>query len=254
MTGTATTRYVFAVCHRRRPPDVSGLAGHANGTAIRLLPAGPLAAVVQPVPAEDFTEDALQRRLADHAELERCARAHHDVVTAVARQVTTVPLPLATLYLGDDRARQALTENAGRFLAALDRIEGRSEWGVKVYAAPAEPAPPAGAAGSGRTYLERLRRRQQERSERREAVWQAAEQVYAALGGAAVAARRLPAHGDGQVLNAAYLVDTGRERELTALVTSLSHDPAIRGAVRIETTGPWVPYSFVQAGGADGDG
>lgn len=95
---------------------------------------GEQTAVVQDVPTTAFSEDALRRRLAKLEELEHCARAHHEVVTAASVYGAVVPLPLATLYRDDVRALAALSENTRRFGQALDRVEGHAEWAVKVHA------------------------------------------------------------------------------------------------------------------------
>ncbi|GGT05018.1 gas vesicle protein [Streptomyces kurssanovii] len=275
-TDACTATYIFAVCRGGDPAALEGLAGHAEGAHVRLLPVGSFTAVVQDVPADRFSEEAVRERLSDGAELERCARTHHAVVCAAARCAPTVPLPLATLYLGDERARTALARREQRLHAALDRIEGRAEWSVKAYAvpgrpdapgpagrtggtsAPAAPAAPSSAgSGAGRAYLERVRSRKQARDHRQETALRAAERVDTALRDLAVAARRLRLHGPGpdgdrrtQVLNAAYLVAEGRESELAAAVGRLRQQAEADG-VRIEVSGPWVPYSFVDGGDTD---
>ncbi|MGY1434296.1 GvpL/GvpF family gas vesicle protein [Streptomyces reniochalinae] len=303
--------YVYAVCQGCDPEVFAGLPGQAPGTPVRLLRFGALEAVVQDVPAASFGEEALRERLGDRAELERCARAHHAVIAAAAATAPTLPLPLATLYLGDGRARAALSADASRFLGALRRIAGRVEWGVKVYASGevrrgpgtdrstpvpgtpggvagpgkprgvADPGTPGGVAGPGtpggtaapvagaardsaarpgHAYLERLRGVRQERERRQEAGLGAAEAVDRALGGLAVASRRLRSHdtaatgGRGpQVLNAAYLVAEGRRDEVAEAVRAVRERPECRG-VEVELTGPWVPYSFVDSGESDARG
>ncbi|MCM2579962.1 GvpL/GvpF family gas vesicle protein [Streptomyces meridianus] len=269
-SGASTATYVFAVCRRCDSGVLSGVTGHAPAAPVRSLRVGALEAVVQDVPEAEFSEEALSERLADPVQLERCVRSHHAVVSAVAEHTAVVPLPLATLYRGDERARAALEENEHRFMTALARISGRSEWGVKVYARPGDragaPAQPetapvsssgAGRPGAGRAYLDRVRGRQRAREDRDRSAFQAAELVEARLREVAVAARRLRPHhtertGDRgvQVLNATCLVPDSRCRELDLLVTELRGDPALRG-VEIELSGPWAPYSFVQGGETD---
>ncbi|MEU2683545.1 GvpL/GvpF family gas vesicle protein [Streptomyces hygroscopicus] len=271
--------YVFAVCRGGDLTALAELPGLGTGAPVRTLAAGPLTAVVQDVPAAGFGEEALRQRLSDRDELERCARAHHAVITAVSALVPAVPLPLATLYLDDGRVREALGERRTSFLTALDRIAGRAEWGVKVYAPTGAPpsAPDAGpapdadatpgpgaapgpsrpaATGSGRAYLDRVRTRQRDREQRHTLALRAAERVDTVVRGLAVAARRLRPHGvevtgkhRTHVLNAAYLLDLGRERELRAALASLRRDET---DVQIELSGPWAPYSFADAGIADG--
>jgi hypothetical protein len=256
----SSVTYVFAVCDRLDPAVLTGLPGLAEGAPVRALPFGTLTAVVQNVEASEFTEEAWQERLLDERELERCARAHHGVVSAAAACGPTVPLALATLYHGDERARRALRQDAERFHAVLRRIEGRVEWGVKVYAPTAPPAQiePATRAtdggarspGAGRAYLDRKRGLHQRRAQHHDDALRAAETVDATLGELAAASRRLRAHGQAgsgergvQVLNATYLVEAGRAGEVADAVCSLRR----RTGADIEMTGPWVPYSF--AGG-----
>ncbi|MEU0300738.1 GvpL/GvpF family gas vesicle protein [Streptomyces sp. NPDC006175] len=254
--------YVFAVCDTPDPAAFADLPGVAAGGPLRLLRFGELTAVVQTVRAADFTDEVWQTRLSDREELERYARAHHDVVSAAAASSPTVPLPLATLYHGEDRARQALIGETARFRTALERTAGHSEWGVKVYAAdspapgpspvPLRPETPATrvrpAPGAGLAYLERKRGVQARREQRHEDALRLAETVDAAFGNLAAAGRRLRLHapdlagkGRVQVLNATYLVAEHRGAELQELTRTL-RDATGAG---IDISGPWVPYSFV---------
>ncbi|MER5819037.1 GvpL/GvpF family gas vesicle protein [Streptomyces californicus] len=253
--------YVFAVCRATRAVgalDLADEAGIPGGRAVRLLPAGLLTAVVQTVPAADFTDEVWQRRLSDRTQIERYARAHHAVVSNVAAHAPVVPLPLATLYHDDDRARTRLATEANRFHTALKRVAHHAEWGVKVYRAPTpEPDPtpdePLTAAGgrvpgAGLAYLNRKRGVQALRERRREQALDVAESVDAELRGLAAASRRLRTHGAAlsgddrtHVLNATYLVADERAGELRRLVRVLGD----RTGSQIELSGPWVPYSFV---------
>ncbi|GAA3562084.1 GvpL/GvpF family gas vesicle protein [Streptomyces osmaniensis] len=261
VSGTQAT-YVFAVCRDADPAALRDLPGVDATEPVRALPLGTLTAVVQSVPAADFTDEAWQSRLSDQRELERYARAHHEVVSAAAAGSPTVPLPLATLYHGDERAREALTEQADRFHSALRRTARHAEWGVKVYASaeprvdpdPVAPSPTARsgrtrpAPGAGLAYLERKRGMHRRRESRHDDALRTAEAVDAEVSQLATAFRRLRPHGaqqtgerDVQVLNATYLVADQRAAELVQLTRTLQE----RTGARIELSGPWVPYSFV---------
>ncbi|QKW11242.1 GvpL/GvpF family gas vesicle protein [Streptomyces sp. NA04227] len=265
-TNQSTATYVFAVCRGCEPAALTGLAGHEAAVSVRLLPVGSLQAVVQDVPEAAFGEQALHARLSDREGLELFARTHHAVVCAVARCAATLPLPLATVYHGDDRAVAALTSDQARFHAALDRVEGREEWGVKVHTVPgaalatasaADQGSVAPAAGSGRAYLDLVRGRQRARQQRREASLQAARAVDLTLRDLSVATRRLRTHGSEatgpdrtQLLNAAYLVTRGRGDQLAAAVDRLRREPHLEG-VEIDVSGPWPAYSFVDSEDTD---
>ncbi|WAX80256.1 GvpL/GvpF family gas vesicle protein [Streptomyces sp. KMM 9044] len=267
-TSEPSALYVYAVCRADGGPALDGVSGVTRGEPLRSLSFGSLTAIVQTVRAAEFTDEAWQERLADEPELERYARAHHEVVSAVAAQAPTVPLPLATLYNGEDRARRVLGNESARFHTALKRIAHHAEWGVKVYAAAASgddasgggertaqrPNPPGDrgsgpAPGAGRAYLERRRNLRARREQHREDSLRVAETVDAQVSRIATASRRLRPHGprtaDGdhrvQVLNATYLVAEHRSAELNMLARDLRE----RTGARIELSGPWVPYSFV---------
>lgn len=247
--------YLYAVCRTVEPVVLRQLPGVCPGEPVRALPVGGLTAVVQRMPEGDVTEDAWRRRMGEAQEVERCALAHHEVVSAVARSGPVAPLALATLYSGDERAVEAVEGAADRFRRVLDRVSGHAEWGVKVYAAARPPAPRAlgGHAASvrdGRAYLERRRAQYRDRERTWDDALHAADCVDRDLREVAAAVRRLRVHGpaaDGggpHVLNAACLVALGREADLTAVVDRARQ----RLGSRIEVTGPWVPYSFAGIG------
>ncbi|GAA2299037.1 GvpL/GvpF family gas vesicle protein [Streptomyces kunmingensis] len=259
--------YVFAVCRDTRAvnsADLTGLSGMPGGGRVRLIASGALTAVAQTVPAADFTDEVWQPRLSDRREIERYARAHHEVVSAAAAAGPVVPLPLATLYLDDERVRRVLADEAARFHGALQRVAHHAEWGVKVYrsvAPPERPAPVperpvaasaprrgAPAPGAGLAYLNRKRGVHDRRERRREEALGVAESVDAELRELAAASRRLRTHGAAltgeqrvHVLNATYLVAADRADELRRAVGALRE----RTDAQIELSGPWVPYSFV---------
>ncbi|WP_031517800.1 GvpL/GvpF family gas vesicle protein [Streptomyces sp. NRRL F-5123] len=254
----ATATCVFAVRREGGPGMPADAAGHPGGSPLELLPlpGTGLSAVVQAVPAADFTQEALQHRLGDPAALEACARTHHAVVTAAAGAGPVVPMPLATLFTDRDRAVAALAEQVPRLRAALDRVTGRAEWSVKAEVR-APDSVPAGGEGAGRgadvsgaAYLARVRGRERDRQARQEAIRQVAAHVHHAAAAFAVAAVRRPPHGTAvtgkdrhQILNAAFLVDDGRAPDLVAAVHALNGTHAGLG-LHIDVSGPWVPYSF----------
>ncbi|MER6348722.1 GvpL/GvpF family gas vesicle protein [Streptomyces sp. NPDC001595] len=255
--------YAYAVVRASDPPDppwsatVSGVSGVAGG-AVRSVSAGRVAAVVSSVAEADFGETALKAHLEDLDWLEGVARAHHAVVEAVAAHTTVLPLRLATVYLDDDRVREVLRRGEEAFTAALERLTGAVEWGVKVYAqppvAPAETAVRGDAVEAldpGRSYL---RSRRRERSSR-EVTWAAATEAVRRIDAEAGAlaldrARHRPQQGrladvEGvpgeNVANDAYLVPLERAEEFQERVR---RSAAGLEGVRVEITGPWAPYSF----------
>jgi hypothetical protein len=242
--------YVYAVTDAAlaETPDDPAIVG-ISGAPVRRVVSGGLAAVVSPVDATRFSEEALRRSLEDLQWLEDTARAHHAVVAAVARSGPVAPVRLATVYLDDDNVRALLNDRAAGFAAALDRIRGRTEWGAKGFAARAEGGAEPQAmdpAKPGTSYLMRRRAERDRAARGHQDAVDAAEAVHRELSSVAMASRRYPpqdprlsGHREEMVLNAAYLVDEAGADALRRLV----EDRDAQG-LRLELTGPWAPYSF----------
>ncbi|MBO8193139.1 GvpL/GvpF family gas vesicle protein [Streptomyces oryzae] len=245
----AELRYVYAVTAPLEAPLPDGVRGVADSAPYTVHQAG-LQAVVSRVPEADFGEEPLRAHLEDLGWLEETARAHQAVVDALTVLTCPLPLRLATVYRDDAGVRRALEGGREEFRAALDRLAGRVEWGVKVHAqrAPEPAAAPAPAATSGREFLRRRRQEVTSRENTLEEAEQLGRTLHAALAAQAEDVRVYPAQNPqlsgtpGQnLLNAAYLVPRDRSEEFVARVERLgAHDPS----VRVELTGPWAPYSF----------
>ncbi|MGW3404019.1 GvpL/GvpF family gas vesicle protein [Streptomyces zhihengii] len=257
--------YAYAVV--RAADGVGAAAGALAGVAggpVRLTAGSRDPAVllaVGDVPAADFREEALRRRLEELEWLETVARAHHAVVEALAAVTTVLPLRLATVYVDEAGARAALDEGARAFAERLSLLAGHREWGVKVYAdpsaAPPPPAPAADGLSPGRSYL---RQRREQRSGReevyRDARTAAGRVEEAALRYAAGRARHRVQQGTlagaagENVLNDAFLVADDRTEAFRADVAGAAQ--GLTG-VRVEVTGPWAPYSFAVPAEGTGD-
>jgi hypothetical protein len=244
--------YVYAVTPAGAGPLPEGLRGVDGGTP-RTMPDGALAAVVSPVSPADFAAEPLRGHLEDLRWLERTARGHQRVVDGLTPGSSCVlPMRLATVCRSPAAVRQLLAANRRRFTDTIERLDGRTEWGVKVYAdlaAPAESTP-----ASGRDYLRQRSRHRRETEESWQRAEAGAHAVHEAL--AAVAERfrlhppqdaRLSGTPGRNLLNGAYLLPREREREFCALVGRLAGE--LSGPV-LSLTGPWAPYSFTGDAGA----
>ncbi|KAA0930261.1 GvpL/GvpF family gas vesicle protein [Streptomyces apricus] len=254
-------RYVYAVCRPFGTPLPAQLTGVA-GVPPKQLAHGELVAVVGQVPEEDFAEEPLRAHLEDLDWLGATARAHQNVIDALTVVTSPLPLRLATVFLDDSGVRTMLQEREETFVRTLDRLEGRVEWGVKVYAEPPEtagrpegsggadarPAPAAGTAGSGRDYLRRRRNQRKESEERWQRAERFASRLHASLSGYAEDTRMhapqnsaLSGASGRNILNAAYLVPrTGSEAFVELVDRTKDDEPGLR----VELTGPWAAYSF----------
>jgi hypothetical protein len=244
--------YVYAVS-RDLPGDTVAHVSGIGGASVRAISHQGLSALVSTVDLGEFGEAALRRNLEDLGWLEATARAHNAVAADAAAHAVTLPMRLLTVYRSDERVREALRRRGAEFAAALSRITGRTEWGVKVYAQPWEfmasdaGAEDTGTAHPGTSYLLRRRAERHTEEEARRAAMCRANEVDLQISD--IAAMRhvhppqnpqLSGHEGWMVLNASYLIDDERVAELRAAVARLGE---LRG-ISLELSGPWAPYSF----------
>jgi hypothetical protein len=213
-----------------------------------LFGVGDLTAIVGGVDVAEFEGEALERNVASPEWLEQKVRAHESVLEAVLARAAVVPMRFGSIFSSPAGLQRMLTEHAAEFRAALARVQGRTEWGVKLHCdgarvvesltgAPADPS-------SGRGYLEQKKTQLDAQARAAEAAAEVAAHAHESL--AALADEAVTgAPRAGEVLNGAYLV---RDEERTAFmrrVEELQRDHA--DAFVFEVTGPWPPYNFTNA-------
>lgn len=223
---------LHAYCVRRAgdPPPDRELTG-VDGSAVELLEAGGLGLWIS---AEAGGAATLQR-----------AQEHDRVVRAALRSATPLPIRYGTRFADADRAAETLREKREEFLAALERVSGRVEMGIRVRWTAPDPrgagAPPP-AAGPGRAYLEARRREREERERVRalaEEVVVGVERRFAEL---ELPAARLLLPEPGVAGTLAHLVRRSALRRYRERVAEA------RGELphlELLLSGPWAPYSFV---------
>ncbi|WP_217547848.1 GvpL/GvpF family gas vesicle protein [Streptomyces sp. GbtcB6] len=216
MTAQGGLRYVYAVC---RPfaaalqAQLTGVAGAPPG----LLRHHGLVAVVSTVPEGDFADEPLRDHLADPEWLAATARAHQGVIDALTTVTTPLPLGPATVFRDDSGVRTMMEAREAYFLQTLDRLEGRVEWGVRVYIPVGPPETARATEEFARILHERLSGRAED--------------------------SRLFGTSAQRLLDAAYLVPRADSEEFVELVDR-AKDTAPE--IRVELTGPWAAYSFTE--------
>ena len=249
-----TAWYVYGV--GEKAPSLSKLGG------VELICSGALTAVAREVLLDEFGEEVLPERLNDREWLERNARAHEDVLQAMAAVTAVVPLRFGTIYQDREHVERMLHERSEELHETLERVRGHVELGVKVWVdlsalehvlgtTDEKPTP---GGGAGAAYLQRRRLEQERSREVKARCLELADETHSRLVSVSVAAvanrpqpRELTGRSEAMVLNGAYLVREGDER-LPNEVARLASEHASLG-VEYEVTGPWPPHNF--AGGRE---
>ncbi len=243
-------RYLYAVCRGLDPSALAGVRA-VGQEPLEIVEVLDLQGVVSTVDLDEFGEDGLRSNLEHLDWVEQTARRHDAVVQACGLHAPTAPMRMTTIYLDDWSVRRRLELWYDALVAALNRVAGRQEWSVKVYASASsrqaapetEPAVTGGAA-----YLRHKKAAAEERRTAESRSMAAAEEVDQVLSDLAVATRHLRAQDprlsgveETMLLNGAYLVDERSAAEFTSRVAGLV---AAHPEVSIACGGPWPPYSF----------
>lgn len=229
----------------------------------RALPVRALFATLADVPAEEFSQEALQKNFSDLAWIERYARRHESVIDALMQRATVVPCRFPTLFYSEPAAADFVQQNYDALAALLEKLRGKAEWGIKIYAQPdrlrdalaTEPALQAldaeiAAATPGKAFL--LKKRRQELLEELLLLrWQdTAQRALARLQTFAVEMKfnsLLPKEAterdDEMILNAALLIETSKTDAFLEETERLQSELSAQG-ILLEPSGAWAAYNF----------
>ena len=257
--------YVYGVAREEEAELPEGLTGVDPGHSATLIERGGLAAIVSRVSLAEFGEAQLHENLNDVDWLEDKARAHERVLDQALARMTVVPMRLCTIYRSASQVEEMLSREHDVLADALQRLKGKTEWGVKLLADPAALEQAAArraaarlqeddsAVSTGAAYMRDKGReaRAREAADQIAETW--AQAAHERLAEAASEALLNPlqnpevsGHSGEMLLNGVYLVDDEGEDRFRRVVDELSEEYSRVGAT-VELTGPWPPYNFVKS-------
>jgi hypothetical protein len=241
--------YVYGLLKKETAPAVARApAGPPGLGPLRALPVRDgVWLLVATAPLARFGAEAIERGLADLDWVSRCALGHERVVEAFLAAGTLLPMKLFTLFSGDGAALERSRADAARIARLLRRLQGKSEWGVRLRRAGRAAAPLAGAPPrSGREFLQRKLKERAVRGGPTAADRQAADRVFRELKRGTAAAVRKPLADDAGrlLLDAVFLATRAEAAALRRAVTARARAVRAEG-LELVLTGPWPAYHFL---------
>jgi hypothetical protein len=224
-----------------------------------------LAALTSQVPQDVYSEESLTEHLTDATWTAIRAMRHETVVEYVAKRTSVIPLRFGTIYLERSGIEQMLAEKSREFEEIIEHLRGREEWGVNVYCDRAvllssitsvspvlrDLVERAEQASPGQSYLMQKKIETLKVDEARAAVNRIVDEVEEKLKAQTDEARRLrilkvetTEHGELKA-KFAFLVQRSRFEEFRDAAEQLAREHQAAG-VRLELTGPWPVYNFIQ--------
>jgi len=264
---TAPAYYVYCIAESASAaqlPAESLPAAIEDDAKLEWISVNTLAALVSQVPRATYNEESLAEHLTDATWTAIRAMRHETVAEYVAKRASVIPLRFGTIYLERNSIEHMLTEKSRELEEIIEHLRGREEWGVNVYCDRAvlllsitsvspvlrELAERAAQAPPGQSYLMQKKIDALRVDEARAAVNRIVDQIEANLKEQTDDARRLrilkvetTEHGELKA-KFAFLVKRSSFEEFRDAAERLAqeHQPA---GVRLELTGPWPVYNFV---------
>lgn len=224
-----------------------------------------LAALVSRVPLAAYNEESLAQHLTDATWTAIRAMRHETVVEYVAKRAGVVPLRFGTIYLDRSGIEKMLADESRKLKEIIEQVRGREEWGVNVYSDRAmllsqitsvspvlrEMVERARQSPPGQSYLLQKKIETMKADEARATLQRVVERIEKTLSEQTDGARRLrilkvetTEHGELKA-KFAFLVKRAEFEEFRAAAERLAQENQASG-VRLELTGPWPVYNFVQ--------
>jgi len=250
--------YVYAIARAGHPmPEhVESIDGSDRIDAVT---AGDLAAFVTPVDDSDFSQGVIDARAKDVEWLGAIGYRHQNVMNALMRGGTVVPLRAFTLFASGDSVRRHLDNERDRLTKLLERLDGKQEWTLRIEFDPQlwsealvrrvdslrALSDDIAGASAGKAFLLRKKLDEEKKAASRQAEQEVMAEVERAvmskLACDTVAETRQQRSGAFPQIN--VLLERDEESRLEELREQLTHRYAAEG-VTLALTGPWPPYTF----------
>jgi len=251
--------YVYAIGRAGHPMPATTVEVIDGTDVLRSIEAAGLTAFFTPVDAVEFSQPVIDARGRDLDWLGALGYRHQAVMTALMHGGTIIPLRAFTLFAGEESLRKHLEEERERFTKALDRLDGKQEWTLRIEFEPnvwseallrrVEPlrelSNQLDSAAPGKAFL--LRKKIDE--ERKRASREAEQQVVAEVEDAIVKKLACEAVAESrQQRNGGFpQITVLINRDEDAVLQELREELRTRyggDGVTVALTGPWPPYTF----------
>lgn len=223
-----------------------------------------LYAMVGKVKETEFGEENLKKNLADFKWVKDKATVHEKVIEIIMKNSCVIPFKFGTLFNTEDNLKAMLGEHLNAFKAILKHLEGKEEWGVKIYCdieklkesllrededllnmdKEMDSSPP------GKAFI--LKKKKEEllntvMNKKLNEYGQYSFERLSRCGADARINKLLPKEvterKDEMILNSAFLIDKNKVAGFLNIVEGLKTRYVEKG-VFIDCTGPWPAYNF----------
>lgn len=236
--------YFYGVSAGKKSVKIAAI-GVDNTHAVEALPVSGLTCWVTRV-SPGFVRN-LESRMEDLEWLAEASVLHQRAVATISASTELLPSRFGTVFVSDASLAKHLAARKKEIQAAFQRVTGAEEWGVKVFVtAPATAGGAAFSAASGQDYL-RQKAKALAVTARSKGPDAETEQLIAALkklSRAVAPTGKVSGAQPGLQWQASFLLPKAKRKQWDAVLKDFAQRWG--DSRRIECTGPWPPYSFVE--------
>ena len=221
-------------------------------------------AILSEVSPNDFSEDNLKKHLADMGWVEKNIRLHEKVIEEIMKDQAVLPFKFGTVFENEANVEKLLKTNNIEFKAVLANLEGKEEWGLKIYCNSEyfKDALCSGnerimkkdkeilASGIGKAFFLKKKKDEIIKDIINEKISEYTKDCFERLKITAVDTKinnilpkEVTEKQEEMVLNAAFLINNKRVKEFENVLAYLKTKYTDKGLI-FDCTGPWPPYNF----------
>ena len=221
-------------------------------------------AIVSRVSPDEFSENNLKKNLQDLEWVDKRVRQHEQIIEHVMQDATVIPFKFGTVFQTETNVKKMLKEKNTDFKKIIANLEGKEEWGLKIYCDPnklkkvikekdgsvKEKEEKIVSAGIGKAYLLNKKKNELVKNIVNEKISEYTRDSFGRLKRTSletkinkILPKEVTEKKDDMVLNAVFLVNKRRVKEFDSVFKYLITKYSGEG-FNFDCTGPWPPYNF----------
>lgn len=261
--------YLYCIREKTDTPCFSTKGIDKKGEVF-VIPFRELEAIVSGISFEEFSSEEIQKKAQeDLSWIKEKALAHEKIIEEAMRKddkiLSLIPMRFGTILKDKTRLEETLSKDYSKIKEVLDRIQGKQEWGVKVYLKDREKfeqvikkknetikekekeiaSLPEGIAFFMEEELKEVISREVDKE-----LNNVVEGLFDRLGKQAVVSvkskileKELTGRREPMVLNSAYLIPEEKNENFKKAAETLNQQILANGFC-LEYSGPWPAYNF----------
>ncbi len=228
-----------------------------------------LYAVVSIVSHNEFSEENLKKNLSDMWWIRLKVDIHERIIEGIMEGACVIPFKFATLFNSEDNLKMNLEGHMDEFKENLKRLEGKEEWGVKIYCDMERlkdflndkdeeilkiDKEINSTSSQGKAFFLKKKKEELLNIAVNKRLNEYGHGVFDRLREESIKTRinkllprELTERKEDMILNSAFLVDKSKVREFVQAVDYLNGEYTDIG-INLDCTGPWPPYNFINNG------